>query len=66
MSAPQARILVADDQADVLTALRLLLKGQGYAVETASSPADAARLAGHADALARARAAAPGAPGTRR
>src|SRR5262245_38187022 len=33
------RILVADDQADVLEALRLLLKGEGYAVETARSPA---------------------------
>src|SRR2546425_13265412 len=33
------RILVADDQADVLAALRLLLKGEGFAIETASSPA---------------------------
>jgi len=33
------RILVADDQADVLEALRLLLKGEGFDVETASSPA---------------------------
>ena len=32
-------ILVADDQADVLEALRLLLKGEGFRVETASSPA---------------------------
>jgi DNA-binding NtrC family response regulator len=35
-SAP--RILIADDQADVLEALRLLLKGEGYQIETASSP----------------------------
>ncbi|MCB1018799.1 MAG: sigma-54-dependent Fis family transcriptional regulator [Bryobacterales bacterium] len=35
----KARVLVADDQADVLTALRLLLKGEGYQVETAPSPA---------------------------
>ncbi|HEY7411083.1 MAG TPA: sigma-54 dependent transcriptional regulator [Vicinamibacteria bacterium] len=35
MSAP--RVLVADDQPDVLEALRLLLKSE-YAVETASSP----------------------------
>jgi len=32
------RILVADDQRDVLEALRLLLKGEGYAAETVSSP----------------------------
>ena len=32
-------ILVADDQADVLTALKLLLKGEGFATETANSPA---------------------------
>ncbi len=34
-----ARVLVADDQADVLEALRLLLKREGYHLETASSPA---------------------------
>jgi DNA-binding NtrC family response regulator len=34
-----ARILVADDQPDVVEALRLLLKNEGYAIETASSPA---------------------------
>ena len=33
------RILVADDQQDVREALRLLLKGEGYAIDTASSPA---------------------------
>ncbi|HSE32877.1 MAG TPA: sigma-54 dependent transcriptional regulator [Pyrinomonadaceae bacterium] len=33
------RILVADDQADVLAALRLLLKGEGFNIETVSSPA---------------------------
>jgi len=32
--------LIADDQADVLEALRLLLKGEGFAVETVESPAD--------------------------
>jgi len=32
-------ILIADDQADVLEALRLLLKPEGYAIRTASSPA---------------------------
>lgn len=34
------RILIADDQPDVLNALRLLLKGQGYEIELASSPAE--------------------------
>ena len=35
------RILIADDQQDVLEALRLLLKGEGFEVETATSPAGA-------------------------
>ncbi len=35
-SAP--RILIADDQRDVLEALKLLLKGEGYEVEAATSP----------------------------
>jgi DNA-binding NtrC family response regulator len=34
-----ARVLVADDQPDVLQALRLLLKGEGCHIETAASPA---------------------------
>ena len=33
------RILIADDQADVLAALSLLLKGEGFQIESASSPA---------------------------
>src|SRR2546422_1318795 len=33
------RVLIADDQPDVLEALRLLLKGEGYRIESASSPA---------------------------
>src|ERR1044071_4964049 len=33
------RILIADDQPDVLEALRLLLKGEGYRIESAGSPA---------------------------
>ncbi len=37
--APAHRILVADDQQDVLEALRLLLKSEGYAIETVKSPA---------------------------
>ena len=35
------RILVVDDQPDVREALRLLLKGAGYSVQTAASPGDA-------------------------
>ncbi len=31
-------VLIADDQPDVLQALRLLLKGEGYRIETATSP----------------------------
>ncbi len=33
------RILIADDQADVLEALRLLFKGEGYQTEAVASPA---------------------------
>ncbi|MDH3733867.1 MAG: sigma-54 dependent transcriptional regulator [Gemmatimonadota bacterium] len=32
------RILIADDQKDVLSALKLLLKGEGFELETATSP----------------------------
>src|SRR5258708_25945536 len=38
MGSPPSRLLVADDQADVLEALKLLLKGEGCEVETAASP----------------------------
>ena len=33
------RVLIADDQPDVLVSLRLLLKSEGYRIETAASPA---------------------------
>src|ERR671939_830800 len=36
---PAPRILIADDQPDVLEALRLLLKGEGFKIETANAPA---------------------------
>lgn len=36
---PASRILIADDQPDVLEALRLLLKSEGYQIETVKSPA---------------------------
>src|SRR5688500_15798544 len=35
---PPPRILIGDDQPDVLEALRLLLKPEGYVIDTASSP----------------------------
>ncbi len=39
MPTPDApRLLIADDQPDVLTALRLLLAPEGYAITTATSP----------------------------
>jgi DNA-binding NtrC family response regulator len=34
-----ARLLIADDQRDVLEALRLLLKGEGYQIDAVESPA---------------------------
>src|SRR5712692_2415187 len=37
--ASDGRVLIADDQPDVLEALRLLLKGQGFEIESATSPA---------------------------
>jgi DNA-binding NtrC family response regulator len=37
--AAMSRVLIADDQPDVLEALRLLLKGEGYKIESAGSPA---------------------------
>jgi len=38
MASATPRILIADDQPDVLQALRLLLKGEGFGVETTASP----------------------------
>jgi sigma-B regulation protein RsbU (phosphoserine phosphatase) len=43
MTMPTPRILIADDQPDVLNALRLLLKGQGYETEGVASPAELLR-----------------------
>jgi len=43
------RVLIADDQRDVLEALRLLLKAEGFDIETASSPAAAAAAAAARD-----------------
>ena len=33
-----ARILIADDQSDILEALRLLLKGEGFETTAVTSP----------------------------
>jgi phosphoserine phosphatase RsbU/P len=43
------KVLVVDDQADVREALRLLLKGAGYAIETAESPSHALAAAAYRD-----------------
>ena len=40
------RVLIADDQPDVIEALRLLLKPEGYDIETATSPGAAIRAVG--------------------
>jgi len=45
----QSRILIADDQPDVLKALCLLLKGHGYTTETVTSPADLFEALGRAE-----------------
>ncbi len=39
MNETPVRLLVADDDPDILAALRLLLRGEGFEVETATSPA---------------------------
>jgi DNA-binding NtrC family response regulator len=39
MKSAPVRILIADDQPDVLEALRLLLKAEGYQIDSANSPA---------------------------
>lgn len=45
----QQRILIADDQPDVLEALRLLLKSEGHKTELAESPAEVLRALEHKD-----------------
>jgi DNA-binding NtrC family response regulator len=46
---PKSRLLVADDDRDVLEALRLLLKSEGYDVEVATSPAGVSTAVGARD-----------------
>ena len=41
------RILIADDQPDVVRALNLLLKAHGYATEAASSPEELLEAIAH-------------------
>lgn len=43
------KVLIVDDQPDVREALRLLLKGAGYTIETAESPKDALAAAAYRD-----------------
>src|SRR5512145_2014721 len=38
MRSSNPTVLIADDQQDVLEALRLLLKGEGFYIDTAASP----------------------------
>lgn len=45
LPADRGRILIADDQPDVLEALRLLLKREGYRIESAESPGQALHIA---------------------
>jgi sigma-B regulation protein RsbU (phosphoserine phosphatase) len=47
------RILIADDQQDVLDALRMFLKGHGFVIDTVSSPLDllAATVSGDFDVI---------------
>jgi DNA-binding NtrC family response regulator len=40
MTQTLGRVLIADDQVNILNALKLLLGGEGYEVETAASPAE--------------------------
>ncbi|MFI5177049.1 MAG: sigma-54-dependent transcriptional regulator [Vicinamibacterales bacterium] len=40
MTASQGRVIIADDQVNILDALKLLLGGEGYDVATATSPAE--------------------------
>jgi len=44
MGGHKADILIADDQTDVLAALRLLLKAEGYDIASATSPAEVLEL----------------------
>jgi CheY-like chemotaxis protein len=47
--ASMPQILIADDQADVREALKLLFKGEGYRTEVAANPARVLELVGEQD-----------------
>ena len=49
LGSAESRILVADDQLDIVEALRLLLKAEGYRIETATSPAQILQAIGAKD-----------------
>ena len=49
MPPTKCRLLIADDQPQILEALRLLLKPEGYAIESASSPAEVLARLDHED-----------------
>ena len=49
MTAARSRLLVADDDRDVLEALRLLLRSEGYDVELTTSPAGVVAAVGARD-----------------
>ena len=53
------RVLAADDDPDVLAALKLLLRAEGFELETATSPARALAFAAASLALARSLALSP-------
>jgi DNA-binding NtrC family response regulator len=49
---PAPRVLIADDQPDVLAALELLLKSEGFGIERANSPAAVLRAVAELDLAA--------------
>ena len=49
MASANPRVLIADDQPDVLVALRLLLKSEGFEIEQATSPAAILTAVEHRD-----------------
>jgi FixJ family two-component response regulator len=49
LDSPPPRTLIADDQPDILEALRLLLKGEGFHTEAVTSPAEVIEALKHHD-----------------
>src|SRR5256885_1717867 len=48
-TSPSPRALIADDQPDVLAALRLLLRNAGYQIEAVTSPAEVLEAIKHSN-----------------